>query len=262
MKEIKLLGVKVTPGTMEELHARISELVNSGRPSFVLSGNIHGINLARKLPWLGDFYNRADVIRVDGAGIVWAVRILGSTIPPRLTWADWGFPFAAFLADKKYSVFLLGGPPGAVDGALTQLRAIAPSLSVVGKHHGFFAKTGIENDAVINLINTGSPDILIVGMGMPLQERWILDNYEKIRAKVFITAGAAFEYLSGTLRRCPVWMGRMGFEWLFRLLQDPKRMANRYVYGNSTFFINVLLEKVHKGSARRLEGVVGNNRTP
>jgi len=98
--------------------------------------------------------------------------------------------------------------------------------------------------AVIERINRLEPDILVVGMGMPLQEKWILEHHNAIRAKVFITAGAAFEYFTGTLRRCPPWMGNMGSEWLFRLMQNPPRMAKRYLWGNTVFILEVLKKRL------------------
>jgi N-acetylglucosaminyldiphosphoundecaprenol N-acetyl-beta-D-mannosaminyltransferase len=83
----------------------------------------------------------------------------------------------------------------------------------------------------------------MVGMGMPLEQRWILDNYLKIKAKVFWEVGAAFEYWAGRVRRCPQWMGQWGLEWLFRLLLEPRRMAKRYLWGNPVFIFNILRER-------------------
>jgi N-acetylglucosaminyldiphosphoundecaprenol N-acetyl-beta-D-mannosaminyltransferase len=190
--------------------------------------------------WLADFYNRADVVRVDGVGVVLGALLLGYKIPPRITWADWGWMLATYLARKEHSVFLLGGPHGVAGEAARRLKQHAPGLNVLGTHHGFFLKNSSETASVVDSINRIQPDVLIVGMGMPLQERWILKHYNNIKAKVFVTAGAAFEYLSGSLRRCPHWMGEMGLEWIYRLGQQPRYMAKRYFWGNTIFFLNIL----------------------
>ena len=210
----------------------------------MLSGNIHGINLARQSGWLADFYNRADLVRVDGAGVVLGARLLGHSIPKRLTWADWGWMLARYLAEKGHSLYLLGGPIGVAVQAADMLTKHAPELRILGAHHGYFAKDGPENDEIIDDINSCRPDILLVGMGMPLQEGWLLKNYRQMDAKVFITAGAAFEFLSGSAKRCPKWMGDLGLEWFFRLSLEPKRMAKRYLWGNTVFFFDVLKERL------------------
>ena len=244
MENVSILGIKITSAEMEEIHEEISRLIDKEGQSFLLSGNIHGLNMARKYKWLADFYNQSDLVRVDGAGVVLGARLLGYRICRRMTWADWGWNLAEYLAEKGHSIYLLGGPTGIAAKAADSLRNHAPGLNVLGFHHGYFEKTGPENTAVIEEINRLEPDILVVGMGMPLQEKWLLENHKAIRAKVFITAGAAFEYLAVAIRRCPQWMGDMGLEWLFRLIQDPRRLVKRYLWGNPAFLANVLLQRL------------------
>ncbi len=243
MRSITVAGVRVTAASMGELHRAISDLVESKAQGYVLSGNVHGLNMARKYPWLGDFYASADIVRVDGAGVVLGARILGHHIPPRITWADWGWPLAEYLAEQGHSLYLLGGPEGMAEKAAFRLSEHACGLKILGTQHGFFTKTGPENQSVVDAINQAGPDILLVGMGMPLQERWILDNRHQLNPKVIITAGAAFEYLAGTVARCPAWMGNMGLEWLYRFSQAPRRMAKRYLWGNPLFIFRVLLQR-------------------
>ncbi|MBU0730447.1 MAG: WecB/TagA/CpsF family glycosyltransferase [Proteobacteria bacterium] len=244
LKKVDIAGSSITPATLSELHAGIAEIIARNDKGFVLSGNVHSMNLAAKLPWLKDFFNRADIVRVDGAGLVLGARILGHAIPPRLTWADWGLPLAKFITDKGYSLFLLGGPHGAAQMTAEIFRQKNPSINIVGTHHGYFAKQGDENHAILEQINQATPDILVVGLGMPLQEKWILENEDRLNVKIILTCGAAFEYLSGTKQRCPKWMGDAGLEWLYRLLQEPKRMFKRYVVGNTVFILRVLRERL------------------
>jgi len=251
LSEMRITGIRVTPGTMEQLHARITVLIERGWPSWVLSGNVHGLNLARKYPWLARMYDSAGAVRVDGAGIVMGAKILGATIPQRNTWADWGWPLASYLAQKNHSVFLLGGPKGAAQETARLFKQKNPSLDLRGFAHGFFLKDPAETCTVVDAINHARPDVLIVGMGMPLQEKWIWENHKNLNVKVYLTAGAAFEYLSGQMKRCPVWMGNAGLEWVYRLCQSPGRMANRYLLGNLLFLVNVFLQRISKqGNAK------------
>lgn len=244
MNSLDILGIKITPGEPKDLHRKISSIIEKGGPGFVLSGNVHGLNLARRLRWLRKFYNQADVVRVDGAGIVLGAWILGFRIPKRLTWADWGWSFAEYIADQGHSLYLLGGPEKIAEKAAHRLQRHADGINILGTHHGYFPKSGPENETVISEINRVSPDILIVGFGMPLQEHWIIKNYKKIRSKVFITAGAGLEYLSGELKRCPRWMGEAGLEWVYRLIQQPRHKAKRYLWGNTSFILEILKQRI------------------
>jgi len=244
MEHIQILGTRVTSATMEEIHRELTRIITNGGPGFILSANIHGLNLASRMKWLGDFYNRADLVEVDGAGVVLGARILGYKIHKRLTWADWGWHMAQYFAEEGHRLYLIGGVEGVAEEAAEKLIAHAPKLKICGTHHGFFMKNGIENENVINLINKATPDILWVGMGMPLQEKWILENHKKINAKVFMPCGAAFSYLAGRESRCPKWVGEFGLEWLYRLAQEPRRMARRYIIGNFLFISKLILIRI------------------
>jgi N-acetylglucosaminyldiphosphoundecaprenol N-acetyl-beta-D-mannosaminyltransferase len=206
MESIKILGIKITPGTLEEICREIGCLIALEGKSFIIHANVYGINLAWQLPWLAEFYQRADVVYVDGAGVVLGARLLGYRLPPRLTLADQGWLAAAYLANQGHSLYLLGNPPGVAAQAAARLKAAVPGVRILGTHHGFFQKTGPENDAVIAEINRLRPDVLMVGLGMPLEQRWILDNYARLDARVFWTVGAAFQYWAGLIPRCPRWM--------------------------------------------------------
>ena len=116
---------------------------------------------------------------------------------------------------------------------------------MVGYHHGFFdpAANGYENQEVLAHIRNASPDILLVGMGMPLQERWLLENWNALHVPVGLNGGAALSYVAGNTKRAPEWMIRHGLEWLGRMLIEPKRLWKRYFIGNSLFLWRVLVRK-------------------
>jgi N-acetylglucosaminyldiphosphoundecaprenol N-acetyl-beta-D-mannosaminyltransferase len=160
-----------------------------------------------------------------------------------MTWADFGWDLAAFCEKEELTQYFLGNKPGIPEKAKDVLQEKHPGLKVVGTHHGYFKKEGPENEAVIKEINSKKPDILIVGFGMPLQEKWILDNRKKLDVGIIMTGGNCFTFLAGEESRAPNWMHKNGLEWLYRLVKEPVRMFDRYIIGNPLFMFRVFLQK-------------------
>jgi N-acetylglucosaminyldiphosphoundecaprenol N-acetyl-beta-D-mannosaminyltransferase len=144
------------------------------------------------------------------------------------------------------TLFLLGGSMGVADTAAQRLKERYPQLQIVGTMHGFFnkGKPHDENREVIRMINQANPDLLLVGMGMPLQEQWLMENWHELNPRVAITCGALFEYISGDLRRGPQWMTDNYLEWLARMIISPKRYTKRYLRDNPLFLYRVLKQKI------------------
>ncbi|HAJ64535.1 MAG TPA: glycosyltransferase [Cyanobacteria bacterium UBA8543] len=216
--------------------------------------NVRGMNFAYDLPWYRDFLNKSDLVFCDGVGVLLGAKLLGHSCESRhrMTCPDYIENLALACEKKDVSVFILAGQPGVVDKAITKLKAIAPNLRVEG-HHGHFDKSGAENDAIIHKINTFKPDVLYVGFGMPLQERWILDNINKIDARVFLPLGACLDFYTNSVYRGPRWLTDNGFEWLTRLFTEPSRLWERYVVGNPLFFYRILQQKITKNVNHKLE---------
>lgn len=143
-------------------------------------------------------------------------------------------------------MFFLGSKPGIAEKAAQRLQERHPNLVIAGTHHGYFDKTpgSLENEAIIQQINAARPNILIVAFGMPLQEKWLMENWERIDANIALTGGAVFDYISGELARAPRWMTDNGLEWLGRLLIEPGRLWKRYVIGNPLFLWRILLQRL------------------
>ena len=243
---VDVLGVGVDPLTVEELHAEIGHLVRGGERGLVLNVNAHCLSLCYEDPRLRDFLNGAEVVFCDGAGVMLAARILGRRIPGRITYADWIWQLAAFAEAEGFSLYFLGARSGVAQEAARRLRENYPKLKIVGVRHGYFdhGAGSAENEAVVEEINTAAPDILLVGLGMPLQERWLMENRHKLDAGVALTGGAVFDYVSGRLRRGPRLLTRSGFEWLARLLVEPRRLWRRYLIGNPLFLLRVLRQRL------------------
>jgi N-acetylglucosaminyldiphosphoundecaprenol N-acetyl-beta-D-mannosaminyltransferase len=242
---IDILGVGVDPLTVEELHVEIGRLVRGGKRGLVLNVNAHCLNLCYEDPKLRDFLNGAEVVFCDGAGVRLAASILSRRIPERITYAEWAWRLAAFAAAQGFSLYFLGGRPGVAREAARRLIESFPDLKIVGVRHGYFDHSAgsAENEAVVAEINAAAPDILLVGLGMPLQERWLMENRERIGAGVVLTGGAVFDYVSGGLRRGPRLLTDNGFEWLARLFGEPRRLWRRYLVGNPLFLLRVLKQR-------------------
>jgi N-acetylglucosaminyldiphosphoundecaprenol N-acetyl-beta-D-mannosaminyltransferase len=242
---IDILGVGVDPLTVEELHVEVGRLVRGGKRGLVLNVNAHCLNLCYEDPKLRDFLNGAEVVFCDGAGVRLAASILSRRIPERITYAEWAWRLAAFAAAQGFSLYFLGGRPGVAREAARRLIESFPDLKIVGVRHGYFDHSAgsAENEAVVAEINAAAPDILLVGLGMPLQERWLMENRERIGAGVVLTGGAVFDYVSGGLRRGPRLLTDNGFEWLARLFVEPRRLWRRYLVGNPLFLLRVLKQR-------------------
>jgi N-acetylglucosaminyldiphosphoundecaprenol N-acetyl-beta-D-mannosaminyltransferase len=223
-----LLGVVVDPLTIAELNERIAKAVARGERWIIAHHNLHSVYLHHRDPKMRAFFARAHVVHIDGMPLIYWARVLGYPVTKqhRVTYVDWVHPLMATAAAEGWRVFYLGGKPGVAARAAEKLRRQYSGL-VLETRHGYF--TPEENDAVLEEIARFQPHVLMVGMGMPRQEHWVLDNLERISANAILTAGACFDYVAGVIPTPPRWMGRMGLEWLYRLWSEPRRLARRYL---------------------------------
>lgn len=245
ISSVNILGVEIDALNIPSLHAQIEQIVENNAHALAIHVNVYGLNLAYRQPWLRNFYNSAELCVCDGVGPMLGARILGQSLPQRITYMDWIWPLSEFLSERNYSLFMLGGVPGAADKAAQRLQASYPHLNIVGTHHGYFEKTpgSVENQAVIEKINQVRPNVLMVGFGMPRQEKWLLENWSTIQANVGLGPGALYDYLSGQVNRAPRWMTDNGLEWLGRFFEEPKRLWRRYFLGNPLFLFRVLKQR-------------------
>ncbi len=237
---LTIAGVKVTPITLIELHHYIASCIKINLRVPILHANVHAINLAQSDKEFRSILNNAPVVFCDGFGVRIGARILGYKLPPRITYADLIYQLAPFCVEQGFSLYLLGGQPGVAERASRKLVERFPDLKIVGTHHGYFNKDGVDNDELIAAINQAKPDILLVGFGMPLQERWIDENLADISTHVALSSGACLDYVAGEVRRGSPLLVNYGFEWLARMLIEPRRLWRRYVLGNPYFLFLIL----------------------
>ncbi len=247
---LRILGVNVSALTVDELNEAIYQYSVTSQHQLVLNVNIHALNLIYEQPDLRVFFNKASIVFVDGAGVKLGAMLLGYHLPPRITYADWMWQLAEFAEPRNLSFYFLGARPGIAEKAARMLQQRHPGLQIAGCHHGYFNKKfdHPDNKNVVAAINQLKPNILIVAFGMPMQERWLMQNWDQIDANVALTGGAAFDYVSGELQRASNMLTRTGFEWLGRLIIEPKRLWRRYLIGNPLFLWRLI--KQHYGHRR------------
>ena len=256
--------------SVKDLFQLVLDQVNRPKQSIVTYLNVHVANTAYENTELKRFLKQADFVYCDGAGIQVGAKILGQPeIDIRLPAADWFIDFFRFMAESGKTVYLLGGQPGVSSRMQAVLDEQVSEHTLVGHHHGYILKEPEVETSVIDEINRLKPDVLIVGFGTPLQEEWITRCQERLDVSVIWPLGAVMDYFTGATQRCPKWMGDMGFEWLYRLMLEPGRMAGRYVKGNPwfltrmffsrmmhdyTYFRRVLAINLHRGRKAMLQG--------
>ena len=231
-RSVRVLGVEVHPCTWPALQEAIVEAVAARRGSIVANHNLHSLYLYHHDAAVRAFYGSAAVIHIDGMSLVVLGKLLGLPLERahRLTPLDWIRPLLADAARRRWRVFYLGGKPGVAERAAELLRGEFPGLAFQTAHGYFDARRASEeNRAVVDAINRFDPDLLLVGMGMPRQEHWILENRADIAARVVFNVGGLMDYIAGETATPPRWLGRLGLEWLFRLSSNPRRLSMRYL---------------------------------
>lgn len=228
----RLLGVRVYALSMEALTAAVRESVRSARQRIIANHNLHSVYLHQRDEKFRAFFARAHLVHVDGMSLILAARLLGLPLrrEHRVTYVDWIDPLLATAAAEGWRVLFLGSEAHAGSCGSAALRRRHPGL-VLETLPGFFNATrdGEENRAVLRRIHAFGTQLLMVGMGMPRQEHWILDNLCDLPGCVILTAGATVDYAAGTIPTPPRWSGRLGVEWAFRLIAEPRRLWKRYL---------------------------------
>lgn len=250
--EVVLLQTRFHKVTVADLISYVVEAAKVKKKTVIGNVNVRAMNFTHEFPWYKDFLNKADLVFCDGFGVLLGAKLQGYSLESvhRMTCPDYIEDLALACEKQDVSIFLLAGKPGVVDKAIDKLKVIAPNLKIEG-HHGHFEKTGEENDVVIDQINEFKPEVLYVGFGMPLQERWILDNINRIDANVFLPLGACLDFYTGSVYRGPRWMTDRGLEWLARLFTEPHRLWDRYIVGNPLFFYRLLKQRIVQESRTR-----------
>jgi N-acetylglucosaminyldiphosphoundecaprenol N-acetyl-beta-D-mannosaminyltransferase len=219
---------------LDELLSAVTRTARERSPLTVMYVNAHCMNVAHTDRDYAAILDRADIVYCDGTGVKLGARLLGIHVPARMTGADWIHDLACRAAREDLSLFLLGGAPGSAEEAAERLQADQPALRIAGTAPGF----GVGPETIEH-IRSASPDILLVGMGTPTQERWVDEHRDEIDVPVVWVVGALFDFVNGRIPRGPRWMTDHGLEWLCRLAVEPGKLWRRYVVGNPRFLLRV-----------------------
>ncbi len=237
-KQIKLFGVDIDNKHMHEAIDFIADKVKNNETSKIAFVNTDCLNKVTVNQEYRESLKNFDQIYADGIGIKIGCRMRNIVVVDNVNGTDM-FPL---LCEKSVQndmkMFLLGAKHGITEKCSENMMQAYPGLKIVGTHHGYFS--GEETDHVINTINQSGANILIVGFGAPLQEQWIDKNASKLLTNVQIGVGGLFDFYSGRVPRAPIWMREAGCEWVWRLMQEPKRMWNRYIVGNPLYLVRAL----------------------
>jgi exopolysaccharide biosynthesis WecB/TagA/CpsF family protein len=247
--ELDVLGVRVH--LLEESAAlgRIEQLHDARPPGFVSYVNPHTVNLAFRDPAFGATLACADLRLADGFGIRIAARRQGVRVPAILNGSDFNAAVLQRAAARGWPVFLLGGQSGVAARAARRLSERIAGLRVVGTEHGFF--TDGETDAVVDRVRASGASVLMVALGQPRQEQWLVRHLDRTGARVGLGVGGFLDFSAGAVRRAPAWMNRAGLEWTYRLTQEPRRLAHRYLIGNPVFLARVARPGARNGQLAR-----------
>lgn len=238
MSRIRIMNTEIDNLTMDETLEAINILIGMKKNSYVVTPNVDHIVQLESDGELVDVYKNADLILTDGKPLLWIAKWYGTPIKEKISGSDLFPRLCELAANKNHKMFFLGAAEGVSAKAAENLIHKFNGLQIVGTYsppYGF-EKDNIELQKIISMINDVHPDILIVGLGCPKQELFIFHNRDKLKVPISLGLGASLDFEAGNVKRAPKWMADHGLEWLFRITQDPKRMAKRYLIDDRKIF--------------------------
>jgi N-acetylglucosaminyldiphosphoundecaprenol N-acetyl-beta-D-mannosaminyltransferase len=235
---ISFFGLTLHPKSMAGLNELVERGISEGRKWIITNHNLHSVYLLHRRPRLREFYAGAHWTFIDGMPLIALGRL-------------YGYPL-----ERGWRVFYLGSRTDVVEKGAMMLRKQYPALKIEVSGGYFDMRPGsAENEALLQRVNRYQPDLLMVGMSMPRQEYWTHDNFERINAHVILSSnGAAMDYIAGAVKTPPRWAGRLGLEWLSRLINEPRRLFGRYLL--EPWYILALLTLDYLRAGRNLNATV------
>jgi N-acetylglucosaminyldiphosphoundecaprenol N-acetyl-beta-D-mannosaminyltransferase len=229
---LSLLGIRLHALSNADVVNLIGDTITNNQSRVVANHNMHSLYLWYREPRMREFFWLADYVHIDGMAVILLGQMAGLPLKRehRAAYLDFLPLLTAEAAQRGWRIFFLGSEPGVAETAAKKLRKQFPGLQI-HTHHGHFNvdRFGVENQTVLSEIKAFAPHILMVGMGMPRQEAWILENRNEISANVICPTGAIMDYIAGVKATPPRWLGPLYLEWLYRLITEPKRLSRRYL---------------------------------
>lgn len=244
MEHINAFNIKVNPGTLSEFVVIIKQHLHQRKKLVQFGVNSATVNEACENEEFRRVINSADLLNIDGMSVVWALRCLGHRVPERVATPDLADGVMRMAAEDNFSVFLFGATNDVISLCIENLHRIYPSLKIAGWRCGYYQPD--EESIIIDQINNSGADILLIGISSPKKEMLYNKFRDRLGAFYVLGVGGYFDILSGRTKRAPKWMQEMGLEWVFRLIQEPRRMWKRYLIGNNKFLWTLIREKNRK----------------
>jgi N-acetylglucosaminyldiphosphoundecaprenol N-acetyl-beta-D-mannosaminyltransferase len=230
LRRLSLAGIPIDLLTMKDLLSVLVKSTATQDKCLILNHNLHSLYLYHTVSDFKACYSQASYVYIDGIPVVWLAKLAGLPVrrEHRITFLDSLKTILREAEQCGWRIFYLGSLPEVISRGLDAIKQEFPQLNISG-HHGYFGKDDSESDEVISKINNFGPDILFVGLGMPLQERWLARAQSQINASAILTCGATLDYVTGHAYRPPAWVGPLGLYGIFRMVSDPKRLWKRYL---------------------------------
>ena len=228
-RRVAILGVAIDNLTMDQVLDTLEAQIAEGGFHQIATANVDFVIRSVRDEELREALNRCDIVLADGMPLVWASRLLGVRLKERVAGADLVPRLAKLSAQHGYRIFLLGASEESSAGTAAWMQKNFPSVCIAGRHSPRFQPLEeMDHEDILARIEEAWPDILLVAFGNPKQEKWLAMHRHRLKVPVCIGVGGSFDFLSGGIRRAPVWMQRSGMEWLYRTIQEPSRLAVRY----------------------------------
>lgn len=230
MARIKFLNTYIDSLTMAEALEQIDKLIAKRDCSYVVTPNLDHIVTMESDKEFAEIYKNADLILADGKPLIWISKLTKNPIKEKISGSDLFPKICAMAAKKGYSIFILGAAEGVANKASENLKKKNPGLKIVGTYSPSigFEKDYKELEKIAVLVKSVHPDIIAVSLGSPKGEKFIYKHLKEYGVPLGISIGATIDFEAGNVKRAPKWMSNHGFEWLFRITQDPKRLIKRY----------------------------------
>lgn len=236
------MGFTVDCITMRQTLIKIEQYITNRQKCQHVSLNAGKVVLAYHNKNLKEIINNSEIVNADGKSIVWAGKFLKQTVPERVTGIDLMMQLIKLSVAKNYRIYLFGAKEEVVTKVVRLLSEAYPSLQIVGYRNGYFSESC--NQEIVENINRTGADILFLGFSSPKKEYWLNQNMDTLNIPFCMGVGGSFDVIAGRTKRAPVWMQKIGLEWFYRFLQEPKRMWKRYMIGNLKFLIYLFKEKL------------------
>ena len=234
-EQIDVLGINFDNVSMPEAVERIEEMIHLGGSHIVCTPNVHHLIMAFKDTQFNRVIQDSSLCLTDGMPIVWLSYLLGTPLKERVAGSDLVSQLCQRSSSSGLRLFFLGAAPGVAEKARDVAQKRFPGCQIVGTYSPNPSELNDSSASFLDFIVSVRPDILLVALGPPKQEKWLSQYLHRVGVPVGIGIGASLDFMAGNLKRAPRWMQRVGLEWFYRLIKEPRRLAGRYFYANSIF---------------------------